>query len=344
MTIFDNSLQLASRQLGERVRILRWRPTLCAVHAAEEDNFYLSLNLKNRDFRSQQEVNDYISDLRSREGGVPRIPPETPSERAMALIYETIGARKKKRVENSRQAIEIYPGCADAWVILSEYEKDPQAKLSMLREAVRAGEVLLDDMDFGRDEKGRPLPPGHEGRGQVPLWATEARPYLRAKLALALHLHKTGQKDEAIGIYADLMQVNPSDNQGVRHLLVSALLERGDDESLLQAEVLLHNVPDESPMWAWALAFVAYRRSPASPKEVPVEFRRAYYANPSVCNALQGDMFLPTTLPETSEYGSEEEAIIYRSMSVRYWKATPAPLKWLSEMIDRITCTRIHSS
>ena len=227
-TVMDNSLVTATRELGDQVRILRWRPGLGAIHEVEENSFYVGLNLKGKDFRGIDELNQYMKRLTAGGRPVPRIPPETPSEKAQALVYGTIGAQRKKRIERCQQALAIYPGCADAWVILSEYEKDTDARREMLEQAVKAGEICLRDAGIDTDDSGRPVRSkrrsGSGGESEESLWGGSARPYMRARLALAQHLYQMGERDRAIKDYRDLLELNSHDNQGVRYLLVSACL------------------------------------------------------------------------------------------------------------------------
>ena len=341
-TIMDNSLVTATRELGDQVRILRWRPGLGAIHEVEENSFYVGLNLKGKDFRGIDELNQYMKRLTAGGRPVPRIPPETPPEKAQALVYETIGAQRKKRIERCQQALAIYPGCADAWVILSEYEKDTDARREMLEQAVKAGEICLHDAGIDTDDSGRPVRSkrrsGSGGESEESLWGGSARPYMRARLALAQHLYQMVERDRAIKDYRDLLELNSHDNQGVRYLLVSALFELGVDAAANEAAAIVERISDASPMWAWAKVFAEYTKGGgACGSAVPATVTRAYYANPHVVGVLKGEVAIPKRLPESSEYGSEDEAVIYGSLAMGYWKASSGALQWLADAVDSIT-------
>lgn len=347
--VMDNSLSGATGELESSARILRWRPGLHAISLAEEANFHMGLHLKGKDFRSFDEVSQYLQRLIPRGAPVPKLPGETPFERAQALVYETIGAPRKTQVEKCRQALEIYPGCADAWVILSKYEKDAKARLKLLQQAVRAGQQCLRDAGIEVDESGRPRPSRRgDGPGATDMRHHPARPYMRARLALAEHLYEMAERPTAIADYRDLLELNPRDDQGIRYLLVRALLELGGDAAVSEATALVEKLRDASPMWAWTQAFLAIlgeqdgqqkRHDPARQpgSRLLQAVAKAYWANPLVPDLLLGRAPIPKKLPDTSAYGSEEEALIYGAMAMRYWSATPGARVRLSDALKEVT-------
>ena len=347
--VVDNSLLGATGELENLTRVLRWRPGLHVISMAEEANFYMGLHLKGKEFGSLDAARQFIQRLIPRGEPVPRVPPETPLERAQALVYETIGAPRKTRVEKCRQALDIYPGCADAWVIMSEYEKDAKAKLKMLQQAVKAGQECLHDAGIEVDQSGRPLPSRRRDEPEgMSLWHHPARPYMRARLALAVHLYEMADKRTAIDEYRDLLELNPQDDQGVRYLLATALLEKGGEAAVLEAAALVEKLRDVSPMWAWTKAFLellagqdAQRKSVDAPGQLEPRVlqavARAYWANSIVPDVLLGRISIPKKLPETSAYDTEEEALIYGAMAMSYWSATPGALRRLSDAVDRVT-------
>src|SRR5436190_1083977 len=66
-----------------------------------------------------------------------------------------------------------------------------------------------------------------------------------------------GRRQEAIEHYADLLRLNPGDNQGVRYILLKALLETGDQE---RVKALLDSYPEDiAAVWMYGVALVAFR-------------------------------------------------------------------------------------
>jgi hypothetical protein len=344
--IMDNSLVTATSAADAVVEIVHWRPGLCKIARAEESSFDIGLNLKEREFTSVDDVNEYVRRLTGSGRPVPKAPAKTPFEKAQRLIYETIDAPRKKKIEECQEALAIYPGCADALVILSEYEKDPKARQRMLEEAVRAGEICLRDAGIaigqGADHSGTRRR-GDQDASQF--WSGEARPYMRARFARAKCLYEAGQgagreaglrskatrdetiREEAIGECRSLLELNPMDNQGVRYLLLNALLQTGTGAADAEAAELLRRTRDDSSMWAYAKVFLAFKsglRNRAADGTLAVTC--AHYSNPYILKVLTGEVPVPKKLPETYGRGTEDEAIIYGALAMGYWTATPGAL------------------
>ena len=94
---------------------------------------------------------------------------EGPLAVAQALVYEAFARPEPaERVRMARQALEISPDCADAYVILAEHAKTAQETLEFYRQGVAAGERALGPEKF-REEVGR-------------FWGVlETRPYMCAE-------------------------------------------------------------------------------------------------------------------------------------------------------------------
>lgn len=77
----------------------------------------------------------------------------------------------------------------------------------------------------------------------------ETRPYMRARFGLAMALWSCGQGEEAAAHGAELLRLNPDDNQGVRYLLLTWLVALGRDDD---AGALMKTYKHEGAGgWAW---------------------------------------------------------------------------------------------
>jgi len=142
--------------------------------------------------------------------------PRTPLEEAQDLCYQAFDARGRRQVQLAKEAIQVCPDCADAYVILAEQTSDPKRGRDLYAKAVEAGEKALGKDRFERDG-------GH-------FWGmTDTRPYMRARFGLAQCLDAIGHAEEAIDHYQALLCLNPADNQGVRFILVPRLIQLGRD-------------------------------------------------------------------------------------------------------------------
>ncbi len=81
-------------------------------------------------------------------------------------MYQAFEAPPAKRARLAREAIEISPDCADAYVLLAEDAESAAAALPLYEQGVAAGERALGKKAFKQDK-------GH-------FWGVlETRPYMR---------------------------------------------------------------------------------------------------------------------------------------------------------------------
>jgi tetratricopeptide (TPR) repeat protein len=148
---------------------------------------------------------------------------------------------------------------------------------------------------------------------------------MRARLALAQTLHTLGRHEEALDHYRALLRLNAGDNQGVRYLLLTALLERGQDE---EAGALLDAYEgDIQAIWPYGRALWLFRREGDSSR-ARAALKEAMQANPHVV----GYLFDPDPIGWTPPHfalGSEEEAVYAAGELQDGFEGTPGALAWL---------------
>jgi tetratricopeptide (TPR) repeat protein len=245
--------------------------------------------------------------------------PKTPAEQAQQLIYEALETAGKKRLELAEQALKISPDCADAYVLLAEEKVDsPEEVLKLYEAGVKAGERALGKEVFEKEA-------GH-------FWGmVETRPYMRARLGLAQCLWALGRKDEAVGHFRELLRLNPNDNQGVRYLLASALLDMGKIDDL---EELLGQYDEPTADWLFTKALVAFIRQGDS-TEARTFLKKALNHNPHVASYILGEKKLPRILPERVGFGDTSEAVTYAAEFGNGWHNTKEAVDWLASVTGR---------
>jgi len=269
--------------------------------------------LEGKNFASVEEMNRYIQEI-NREGKIPQWVPKTPLEQAQNLIYEALEIVGRKRLELVEQALKISPDCADAYVLLAEEKAQSMEEAARLYEAgVKAGERALGKKVFEEQA-------GH-------FWgAIETRPYMRARLGLAQCLWSFGKRDEAIRHYRELLRLNPNDNQGIRYLLASALLEMGNIDSLHE---LLSKYNEPTAAWLYTKALVAYVRQGDS-AEARKLLKESLNCNRHVPSYLLGEKKLPKELPQRIGFGDKDEAVAYAAEFGSGWHQTEGAVDWLA--------------
>lgn len=75
---------------------------------------------------------------------------------------------------------------------------------------------------------------------------------MRARTALAQLLFETGHKEEAVSHYREMLLLNPTDNLGIRHLLLHVALDLGFDD---EAREVIKEHRDAGADWDYAEAY-----------------------------------------------------------------------------------------
>ncbi|HEX5181875.1 MAG TPA: DUF6429 family protein [Allosphingosinicella sp.] len=240
-------------------------------------------------------------------------------DRAQEIAFDAMEAEDRAtRIALARKALAVSPLCSDGHLILALEEEDPEQALALCRRAVEAGAEALGKAVFEEDA-------GH-------FWGLiETRPYMRARCQLAMLLWDAGEQDEAIGHYRDMLRLNPNDNQGIRYLLVDALLAAGRDA---EAGGLLNDYGKEgSAAWTWSAALLAYRRHGKGAESLKA-LQIALKSNRHVPDYLLGRVRRPEMLPEFIGMGDRNEAVAYVERADAAW-GTKGAKDWLSAVLAR---------
>lgn len=246
-------------------------------------------------------------------------PPDTPIARAQEVMHRAFQETSpRRREELARQALEISPDCADAYVLLAEQSHDRKETRELYEQGVAAGERALGQAMF------------REGAGHF--WGIlETRPYMRARLGLALSLWTMGRREEAVRHLEEMLRLNPNDNQGVRYTLAGFLLALDRDDDLAR---LLDQYPGEGlAAWKYTRALLAFRRH-GDTSESRALLKAALKANKHVPAYLLGEKFPPLEQPGYYGIGDENEAVVYIRSFLTGWKSTPGALPWLRDTLS----------
>jgi tetratricopeptide (TPR) repeat protein len=239
----------------------------------------------------------------------------TAIERAQDIAYRAFDAIGRRRVILARDALAASPDCADAYVVLAEQAAGPARALPWYEQGVAAGERALGAEAFGERT--------------AHFWGTlDTRPYMRARVGLAQTLGELGRVNEAIAHYQDLLRLNPSDNQGVRYLLLLRYVAAHRDADAV--ELLTRYQDDPTAEWMYTRALVSYRMGMTA--RATVELAAARGTNPFVPQSLIGpDAESPGYPPIGLSIGGLDEAAEYVEVYGDIWRATPGAMAWISQ-------------
>ncbi len=162
----------------------------------------------------------------------------------------------------------------------------------------------------------------------------EMRPYMRALGGLAELCWMLGNRPRARALYARMLELNQSDNQGIRYMLATCLLEERAAEAHAALKKLLSDYPnDAAATWAYSRALLAFQEHDGPTPNATRALRKALKANKHVPGILLGDQPIPLALPRFIGFGDESEAIEYVTFAVRAWTQTPGSIAWLRDTI-----------
>ncbi len=239
-------------------------------------------------------------------------------EQAYALISRAWEATTDRQATAlARQALEMCPDCADAYTVLAESEAGSAEEACQLyQQGVDAGRRALGEVVFDRQG-------GH-------FWGLiETRSYMRARQGLADCLWALGRKGESIAHCEALLELNPNDNQGIRHGLLSRYLAVGNDAG---AERLLYRYAHEaSAAFLWSRVLLDLRRGDqVAAKD---DLQAARQGNPHVADLFTGKRKPPAQLPEHYSPGDRNEAVFHFAGFAEAWLASSDAMEWLLEQL-----------
>jgi len=240
---------------------------------------------------------------------------QTPEEQAQALIYQAWEARTQRQAAAlARRALEMFPDCADAYTVLAGAEA---------RSAEEARVLYEHGVDAGRRSLGKAFFDEHRGH----FWGMiETRPYMRARQGLADCLWALGRKRESLAHCEALLELNPDDNQGIRHGLLSRYLALGND--IRAARLFRDYAHDASAAFLWSRVLLDLRRGDqVAAKEHLV---LAMHGNPHVAGFFAGKRKPPARLPERYSPGDRNEAVLYIANFAEAWLASADAMDWLT--------------
>lgn len=253
--------------------------------------------------------------LRREPAGANKIPDEL--RLAQKKVSEARAEDGKKRIGLAKEALEIFPDCAEAHSMIAEETQDRPARIKHYRKAIAAAEKVL-GADWERRYKGS-------------FWlASETRPLMHAMAMLAIDLQWEDEITEALSIYRKLMEWNPTDHQGIRYSLATCLYEAKCSEEL---ERLLARHDDEvSAVLSYTKALHVFRKYGVSDR-TNQQLLKAFNTNIHVPIYLAEVLPLPDAVPDTVGFGDEREAIAYVMDSGYLWADTAGAEKWMAETL-----------
>ncbi|MCL2116132.1 MAG: type I-E CRISPR-associated protein Cse1/CasA [Methanobrevibacter sp.] len=156
----------------------------------------------------------------------------------------------------------------------------------------------------------------------------ETRPFMTYLLEQAMLLLKDGQKENGVNQLKYILELNPGDNQGIRYILISQLLELN---RLNEVEDLLNFYDEEySTTWVFSELLLGIKNK-KDKKLIEELYKGAIGANKHVVPLLTGEKKFPSQFPGYYSMGDENEAAIYVDLAFKAWTEDKVAMNILKE-------------
>jgi tetratricopeptide (TPR) repeat protein len=198
---------------------------------------------------------------------------------------------------------------------MADFAASPLQSLVFYRNGMNAGRRKLGEEFMAKNK-------GH-------FWGLhETRPYMRCMFGYAMTVYELDEKQAALNLFREMLELNPNDNQGARDY---AMLYSLDLSQLDVFEEIQKEYPDD------ARAFAAYNKTLCLFKkegDTPAAremLQQARMKNGHVLALLLSNK--PLRSPETGYVlGQKSEAEVYASMARDIWQRTPGAKAWLNDV------------
>jgi tetratricopeptide (TPR) repeat protein len=271
-------------------------------------------------FLSETEAQRYFQNLMLRASSKELLADtdeEKGSDEARALVVQAfLSSDNNERIAAATEALALWPKCAEAYIVLAQAEDDFNARINLLEKAIG---IACAQFDCARFEN----PEGF-------FWQKlTTRPYMRCRAALALALWEHGQKQTAIEHVKTLLKLNPHDNQGMRFLLLSWLLDFDAADSSID-EYFKKYEHEHSAFGRYAFVLWNFIRL-GNEKRSLKALRKALEANKFVPAFLCGLAAAPNFTVKRVVRGSVPEAVAYYCVGSNAWQRAEGAIAWLKD-------------
>ena len=270
-------------------------------------------DLKEKNFSTVEEAEKYIQDNYTGKEIEFEADDDSPEGRAQDLVYEAWECENiEEAIELAEQALKLDKNSADAYNILAEVKA---------KTAEEAAEYYVKGIEAGKAALGKDF---EKYRGNF--WGFhETRPFMRAMAGYANALWDKGEKSKSVEILREMLSLNPDDNQGMRHILITRLLILN---RILEAEKLYNDYKDDfSAEWHYSKAYLYFIKRSKNMLADSV-LKEAMEYNPYVPLYMLNINDMPAELPEYIGFGDENEAVSYVFNAIELWAENEKALRW----------------
>ena len=270
--------------------------------------------LDTQNFKNEEEANEFLKKYQSE--GIPEFPQDVLNNREKAedKIYQAYESSKNKGLKLAEEALQLDKNCILAYQYLGERQNNLNNSRSFYEKGIEIGK-----RQFGGEYE-------EENKGHF--WMIfETRPYMTCIFNLSECEYISGNISEAIKLIEYLLELNPSDNQGVRYILSSHLLEAKEYDKYKKHSKA--NSDDGGIFFKFNNALFEYIMSKDS-KQADKLLKEAMQHNEFVVPKLGKKKF---DVSGSYSIGSKDEANYYCEYNAKLWEKTEGAIQWAKQIV-----------
>jgi tetratricopeptide (TPR) repeat protein len=241
---------------------------------------------------------------------------DDPKWRAQDLTYDALETDDLgEALRLVHEALELDPDCTDAQrLMVALLPTSVENRLHLMREVVEKAERAMSESFVQKNT-------GH-------FWGmVSTRPYMRAKQHLGELLAETGDLEGAIATFAQMLKLNPKDNQGMRSPLLGLYLATNRPEAADHLMSLYEGEEEVDACFAWAR--VLERWISGKTNDARAALARARKINRFCEPYLSRSRMLPRQAPEYYRPGDDSEAQVCGTQLFVAVESHPSFREWL---------------
>jgi len=246
-------------------------------------------NLKNGDGNELMDYFEKYNTLSPEERRKQNPNAREDDEYASLLLYSL---PREEGINNAKMILHTNSHNIEAQILIAGWEGDLEKRIDLLSDASDINNL---DYEYKQIQKDK-------------IWwgASHTRPFMRAKYLLAKVYELGGYIDDAIDRYKEIIEMNPSDNQGVRIDLIRLLYKTGDKKELTY---LINKFPNETDEYfsfgGVYITFMKYGKSAKTDKKILFSLKTNYYL---ACMIAKME---PALLTDFLDLSDDEDELVY---------------------------------
>lgn len=270
--------------------------------------------IESQNFNSEADMRTFMDSMIGQQ--IPSRPKKalSPQEQAQDLVFAAYDLPPAKAKRNIEKALQLDSNCIEAYEFLGSLEAFAEIAITFYEKGIAIGRRVFGG-SYLEEHKGA-------------FWGFhETRPFMRCMQHYADCLYTMGKVNECVAIFEEMIDLNPSDNQGVRDQLLLYLIQLDEREKFKRYAKMFKD--DDMAFALFNRALFDFKTEGETDK-ANKQLQKACKRNPFVASKLLAKK-PATELPDHFSIGSEDEADYYAYFAKPIWQQTDGATAWLKK-------------